>query len=1001
MVNDGGGLTFAVLGRLRAWRDGEALELGSPQQRTLLAELLLRQGHAASAAEIVDAIWGENPPPRAVGALRTYVSRLRKLLEPERGPGVAPRLLVSVSDGYALRVPRQALDVARFEDRVAAAARARACGRLTGARDLLRSALALWTDEPLLGLTGAQVHSRRARLADRRLMALETRLELDLELGAAEPALRELAELTARHPLRERLCALRLIALHRVGRSAEALVVYEETRRALSEELGLEPGRELVGVQRRILAAVPDGPAPGAGPIAPGERAVPAQLPGDLADFTGREETVAELCRALAPEHPRAVVTVAVSGIGGVGKSALAVHAAHRVREDFPHGQFYADLQGTGEHPADPAGVLGSFLRALGVDDAAVPDGLAERAACFRTQLADRRVLILLDNARDADQVRPFLPGTPSCAVLITSRAKLGDLPSAGLTHLDVMTAREAVTLLGRVVGTERTEAEPEAAAQLVSACGFLPLAVRIVAARLATRPTWTLATLNDRLADRKHRLAELRVADLAVEAAFALGYYQLDDRARRTFRLLSLPDGTDISAAAAAAVLGLVEREAEPLCEALVDASLLESPAPGRYRFHDLLRLFARERAEAEESPRQRADALRRLMEFYVATARASHLLTSPGAGRRDVASPAPGLTFDSADAARDWLFTEASCLFAAVGQAVAEPSPAVAPAADLLLMMDGLFEYGAYGREFEQAARAVIAGALRAADRRSAGRAYLVLGSVYYHADRLVELVPVCREALALSRAADDPLTTADCLVQLSRCDHHMRRHDAARERLSEALAVFRANGDRFGEANAFGALARVYLALGHREPALMVAEEGLALHRALGSTHLVGQALYQLGIVLAGTGRTEESAARLTEALTLFGAHRNRLWEGLTLFRMAENDLAAGAPERAARHAERAVATLEEVRDAWGRAKALAVLGHALDLLHHPDRARASRIAAYEIFLRLGVPEADDLRTLLTRADVRESTCARDSTRDSARESACEEAAARPVD
>ncbi|GGO59490.1 AfsR/SARP family transcriptional regulator [Streptomyces lasiicapitis] len=959
------GLRFALLGRLRAWRGGRELELGSPQQQAFLAVLLLRQEQAASVADFVEALWGGNPPPRAVGTLRTYASRLRKLLEPERGAGESPRVLVSVADGYALHVPREAVDLARFEDHVASAGRARAAGQLAEARARLRLALEPWQGDPLPGIPGAAMDAHRARLADQRLTALEARLELDLELDGPQLVLAELTGLAAHHPLRERLCALQMQALHRDGRSAEALAVYDNARLLLSEELGLDPGRDLA--EARDLLTVPDATGSTGLPdlAAP---PLPAQLPGDLADFTGRAALVADLCTLLSSERPGAAAVVAVSGAGGVGKSALAVHVAHRVREFFPHGQLYMDLQGVGGHPADPATVLGSFLRALGVDDAAIPEGLAERSALFRARLTGRRVLILLDNAHGPEQVRPFLSGPPSCAVLVTSRAKPVGPASARLVDLDVMTPGEALELLGKVMGRARVAAEADDAARLVSACGHLPLAVRIVAARLATRPAWPLGALHGRLADERHRLAELRVADLTVEAAFALGHAQLRPDQRRAFRLLALPDGPHVSSAAAAAVLGLPEPEAEALCESLVDLSLLESVAPGRYRYHDLLRLYARGRASAEESPEGRAAALRRLLEFLVSTVRTSYPGALDRAERLGMTATVPGLSFATAEEAGAWLAQEAPCLVAAVRQAAKAPDGALAPAADLLLMTEGLLERGRPGPEFEQAAEEVVAAALRLGDRRSAGRAYLALGHGHYYAARLRELVVVYRQAVAESRAAGDALVMADALVLLARCLYHLRHHDETRALLTEALAVFRAHADRLGEANALGARCRVRQTAGETAPAVADAEEALVLHQGLGNGRRVGFALYELGVVLGAAGRTAESAARLTEALAFFGARCNRLWEGLTLSRLAENRLATGRAEEAAQLARTAVATLEEVRNDRGRAHALAVLGSALVGLGDHDGARAHRRTAHEICARLGMPEADDLLALL---------------------------------
>ncbi|MGK5543564.1 AfsR/SARP family transcriptional regulator [Streptomyces sp. URMC 127] len=957
-------LRFALLGRLRAWRDDEELALGSPQQQAFLAVLLLRQERAASMADIVEELWGGNPPPRAVGTLRTYASRLRRLLEPERAVGESPRVLVSVPDGYALHVPREAVDLARFEDHVASAGRARAAGQLAEARARLRLALELWQDVPLPGIPGAAMDVHRARLADQRLTALEARLELDLELDGSQSVLTELAGLAAHHPLRERLRALQMMALHRDGRFAEALAVYDEARLLLSEELGLEPGRDLA--EARDLLTAPETPGSAELEGEPAAPLLPAQLPVDLADFTGRATLVADLCALLTSDRPGAATTVVVSGAGGVGKSALAVHVAHRVRESFPDGQFYADLQDAGGRRADPAIVLGSFLRALGVDDAGIPEGLAERSALFRDRLGGRRVLVLLDNAPGPEQVRSFLPGPPGCAVVVTSRSKLAGPVSARLVGLDAMTRDEAVELLGKAVGRARVAAEADAAAGLVSACGHLPLAVRIVAARLATRPAWPLGALHARLTDEQHRLAELRVAGLSVEAAFALGYAQLRPAQQRAFRLLALPDGPHVSSAAAAAVLGLPAPEAEALCESLVDVSLLESPALGRYRYHDLLRLYARGRASADEPPEKRSASLRRLLEFLVSTVRASHPGTLAGAERLGAAATVPGLLFATAEDAGAWLSEEAPCLFAAVRQAA--EVPAVAPAADLLLMLEELLERGCPPLEFEQAAHAVVAAALRLGDRRSEGRACLALGYGYYYAARLHELAVVCRRAVAASRAAGDALVMADALVLLARCSYHVRRHDEARALLAEASAVFRAHADRFGEANVLEVRCRVRRSEGETGPAVADAEEALAAHQGLSGGRRVGFAVYELGVALGAAGRTAESAARLTEALTLFGNRRNRLWEGLTLFRLAENRLATGRAEEAAQLARTAAATLEEAGNAWGRAHAPAVLGSALGRLGDHDGARTHRRTAYEICARPGMPEADDLLALL---------------------------------
>lgn len=608
-----GGLCFAVLGPVQAWRDGTELDLGTPLQRSILAMLLLREGRAVTPAEMIDAIWGEDAPPRALGALRTYVSRLRSVLEPGRSPRTRPELLTSVGRGYALRLNDSTLDLVLFDRGVQEAETARRAGDVGGAAESLRASLALWAGEPLAGAVGPYAEHQRDRLVERRMSVLEVLMDLDLELGRHADVVSELIALTADHPLRERLRAQLMLAYYRCGRKAEALTAFADTRTALIEELGIDPGSDLTALHQRILIDDPSlAPASVTHPVRPAPAAPepaakaestelnqpgqheqhgthnapelprPAQLPAAVNDFTGRRQIVARLRTLLSAESgSEGVPVAAISGIGGVGKTTLAVHVAHAMQDLFPDGQLYADLRGYGEEPTDPESVLAAFLRGLGLPADVIPDGLAERSALFRSLLAERQMLVLLDNARDAAQVRHLLPGSPGCAAIVTSRGKLADLAAARLIDLDVMEPDEALALFGTVAGTERVAAERAAAMDVVAACGFLPLAVRIVAARLAARPSWTVASLVPRLADERRRLDEMRVGNLAVEATFALGYGQLSPAQARAFRLLSLPGGPAISIGAASAVLALSPMDTEDILESLVDASLLEAPAP------------------------------------------------------------------------------------------------------------------------------------------------------------------------------------------------------------------------------------------------------------------------------------------------------------------------------------------------------------------------------------------------------------------------------------
>jgi DNA-binding SARP family transcriptional activator len=615
----GEGLRLSVLGPVQAWRGEVEVPLGSPQQRAVLAALVLRRGRPATVDELVDAVWGEELPGAPVSILRTYVSRLRGLLEPDRERGRRPEVLVSTAGGYAIEVPESAVDLAVFVRRVAEARGLREQGLIGPARERLRVALGGWAGVPLAGIGGRFADAERTRLAELRLSAIESRLELDLECGDHSDAVPELLTLTAAHPLRERLRLLLMRALYRADQQAEALAVYHDTRRLLVEQLGVEPGPAMQELYAQLLAADPQLSAPArAEPRS--EVRTPAQLPADLADFTGREVETTALTTALR-DGPAAPVAL-VSGMSGAGKTTLAVHVAHQVVDQFPDGQLYVDLRGGDTAPTDTAAALAGFLRALGERDADIPGTLVERAALYRSILGRRRILVLLDNAYDTQQIRPLLPGSGRSAALVTSISKLAALPVSDRVALAGFAPEAALTLFARIVGPRRVEAERDAVLRVFELCGGLPLALRIVASRLAARPDWRVGDVVEQLEDERHRLSQLRIDDLAVESCFRLGCSRLGDEQARAFRLLALPAWNSFEAAEAAVVLDRSPEQAAALLESLVDAGMLESPRVHRYRYHDLLRLFAGKVAqEQEEFSISRAAALTRIPELAQST--------------------------------------------------------------------------------------------------------------------------------------------------------------------------------------------------------------------------------------------------------------------------------------------------------------------------------------------------------------------------------------------
>ncbi len=956
-------LRFALLGPVRAWHGHVALDVGTPQQQAVLAMLVLRARHPVDLDELVDGVWGEDPPRTAVGTVRTYASRLRA--------GLGDVALRTVGRGYLLAVSDEAVDVSVFERDVRDAHTSRSAGDLDRAVRQLRSALSLCEGRPLFGVPGPYADAVRDRLVERRLQVLHDRVDVDLALGRHEELVGELTELCAEHPLREEFRAQLMLALYRSSRPADALAVYADTARALSAEFGVNPGPELAKLHERILLL--DDTLSHANQTQPVR---PAQLPADTADFTGRDSVVADLAAVLGDgtgSTASSVVVSAVAGIGGIGKTTVAVHVAHMSLARFPDGQLYVNLRGAQPDPTDPAAVLASFLRALGVADGAVPDGLEERAALYRSVLADRRLLVVLDDARDVTQVRPLLPGAPTCAVIVTSRSRLATLPATLRVDLDVMEPDEAVALLGRIVGRDRVGAEPGAALALVCSCGLLPLAVRIVGARLAARTSWTIAAMNDRLADQRVRLAELRADDLDVAACFRLGYDHLDAVTARVFRLLAVPDVPDIGLAAATAALDLPRDVTAGALERLVDLAMLESVGADRYRYHDLLRLFGRAQSRCVDGVDERADVLVRLLDFHLATARSAYLVVRPGHGIPAELAPtrSPGLPMATRDDALDWAAYEYPAVLAVIEQAMAEDwTPAlVGLAADLLLALDPLLEFGFLWNDLIGPARAVLAHAQAIGDSLAEGRVGYMLGGALMQLGRLAEADEVTlRAGVAAQRAQDTPVRaetwTVRGLISLLREEFPL-----SIDQLREAVELAERCGSRWGEANALMAMATSQLGCGRVADALATSRAGTDLVTQLGDPFGEGYGLMVQGRVMRRLGDLDGAIAAFQQSFTKSRTHRLMIFEVASVVEIAACHLAAGRHTEALAWAEQGRAGA--VRASWERteAEALAVLGRTLAALGEPERSQSCLSQAHEIFVRLGLPGAEELRPLLS--------------------------------
>jgi DNA-binding SARP family transcriptional activator len=614
-------MEFRILGPLEVWDGRTLLPIPhAPRQRTLLVALLLRANQAVSVEWLTRQVWGSDPPASARVTLQNHVRRLRQIVHPVNRYPLFRELLVTRPPGYVFELRPDQLDLHVFH-RLTAEARQWMDDNPDYAAQLLRKALGLWRGRPLADVDSESlVRNEVPRLEELRLAALEERNEAELRLGRHAELVSELTALVAEHPLRERFHAQLMVALYRCDRQADALEVYRRLRRGLVAELAIEPSSDLQRLEKAILTADPALQPEHLSPHLPGARtaatahgaaAPPHGLPPDVSTFTGRHQELERLFALLGGEETGPCAVCAIDGMAGVGKSALAIHAAHRLVRRFPDGQLYVDLRGAtaGLAPVQPIEVLRRFLHELGVADEDVLSDLEEAACQYRSLMFGRSALVLLDNAVDGEQVRPLLPGGPCCAALVTSRSVLADLDGAPHLHLGVLSAEESVALLGRIIGPARVDAEPEATAGLARLCGYLPLALWIAGTRLTLRPEWPVSALAERLADERSRLDELQVGDAEFRVSLDLSYRALRDRsgsqaggAARMFRLLGRLDGPHVTVPMAAALDNVPEAVAQARLERLVDAQLLDTHGPGRYHLHDLVRLYARERAARDD---------------------------------------------------------------------------------------------------------------------------------------------------------------------------------------------------------------------------------------------------------------------------------------------------------------------------------------------------------------------------------------------------------------
>lgn len=1008
-----------ALGPLELWHQGRQYTLGSLKERCVLGILLYSRGDPVSVDTLVERVWDDDDLPAApVEALRTYLSRLRTRLH--RAVGDDALVERTSPRRYRLRVVREDdVDFVRLEQLRAQARAAAGRGDTEYAVGLLHAAQALWRGEPFAEFTGAWAASARARLTEDHRRVREERIRLELELGRHADLVGELHELVSLDPLAQQAVAALMLALYRSGRDGEALGLYRETHGRLGNELGIDPGADLRDLQQRILRQDPAlrEPGPGAGPSSrvrdaslrvtgvAGEGRLPgstgsagtpaghvgSSLPRDTRDFTGRRSELDILLSEPDPEeNGTALPLTVVHGMPGVGKSALIVHAAHRMRSRYPTGQFYVDLRGYSDQPPyEPADALAFLLHTVGVADP-LPATLDERIARWREWTAHHRVLVVLDNARDAEQVRPLLPGAPECHAIVASRNRLADLDGATSLPLDVLSVSEAASLFARIAGAARVS-DTSALRRVVELCSCHPLTVQLLASRFRHRDTWDLEYVADRLARAGDRLDEF---DERVAAALQLSYADLDVSAQRLFRRLALHPGPDITLEAAIALSGDEPDAVRRAVDALLDRHLLDEPVRDRCQLHDLARAFGSRLGRREDPEPVRREALRRLMAYYLTAADRADRIAYPRRRRRalgpelvspDVPEPGPASEVDGASV---WLSVERGNLLAVARTAAAEFPDFAAQFPHVLAHSLELWGTHDITAELHGAALA----ALRCGDDRAALAQTLVERASVLARENHSAALAAATEALGLFAELRDTHGRADALFEIGRAHlgaghgeaclgeleralelyllvgdrHgvaatlnvqgtalvHRAEYAEAGDRFETMLAINRDLGDLHGEAIAWNNLGDIRLAVGRHEEARGYYEQALGLMRRVGGKKDLAIIDTNLGAVYHATGQSVRALGCFRRALASHRAIGDAIGEITTLIRLGETCAGSGRPEEALAHFGAAEGVARRIENSYERQRALIGIADTQYAMGRLSAALGAYLLAQEI-------------------------------------------------
>ncbi|MBC6456995.1 AfsR/SARP family transcriptional regulator [Actinomadura sp. HBU206391] len=963
---------FRILGPIELWADGRRYDLGTVKERCVLAVLLLTPGQPVSTEKLVSRVWDDNPPPRARDNLYSYISRLRR-----RFHRISDEIRIdsAQSSSYVLRVDHEIIDREKFRLLRTQARAIAESGDDEHALTLHREAARLWRADPLADLSGGWAIRARQSIEDDLLAATDERITIELRLGHHADLVRELSELTERYPFNEKLVGHLMVALYCCGRQADALRVFHQASHRLREEYATDAAPDLQDLHLRILR--------GDRTLLPTPRSRPADaqppnnLPLDLRFLIGRDEEIDELLTTVGPARlptlgrEASPAVIAIDGMPGIGKSVFAVRLAHRLADRYPDGQLYLDLRAHHAQSAvDASTALDMLLRLLGVPAGRIPGNTRDRAALWQAELANRRVLLLLDDAAGHEQIRPLVTGNPQCLALVTSRRRLVGLDNVVTKSLDVLSPTDTATLFTLAAGLGRAMNEQDIA-RVVRQCGYLPMAVQLVGNRLRHRPAWSVGDLAARLEQDNRRLAEIRAENRELTAAFEESYDGLAPQLRTAFRRLGLHLGSDITAHAAAAAIGSGPREADRMLDDLVEHHLITEPAPGRYRFHDLVRDFARHLAERDDPEAERRRTVGRILDHYLATAERADRLLYPHRRRISVdgppssADPAP---IDTADQARDWMKSEHDNLLSVADHAAAQGLPRhMALLAQVLAgYLDTSGHWETAGRLHERAAtawretgeRIGVAQALSdlshvrfrtgqyddalkyakssleifrsVSDRRGEADILDHTGLVLWHQSRFREALASGRKALAIRRSTEDRRGEAVCLDHTAIFLAHTGRYREAINHRQRSLDIYAEIGDDpHGQMMALNNAGDLSLRLGRVAVAHDYYNKAAAITSEMGRQHAAIW-LSNMGGVYRHTGHHDDALHNYRKALLTYQEIGDRRSEIETLLGIGATFQLMGRDGEALVHHQKALALSEQTADLYGEIQALRGIG-----------------------------------------------------------------------